>query len=84
MPLLRVKGHLNVVLGHFCNISYMNLQNIDQICHVIFGILCGIIEKVELSNILLHMEFKVTLKYGTPLGLDTSTCQILIKSVMQI
>ena len=55
MPLLRVKGHLNVVLGHFCNISYMYLQNIDQICHAIFGILYGIIEKVELSNILLHM-----------------------------
>ena len=55
MPLLRVKGHLNVVLGHFCNISYMYLQNIDQICDEIFGILCGITEKVELSNILLHM-----------------------------
>ena len=54
-PLLRVKGHLNVVLEHFCNISYMYLQNIDQICHAIFGIFCGITEKVELSNILLHM-----------------------------
>ena len=55
MPLLRVKGHLNVVLGDFCNINYMYLQNIDQICHAIFGILSGIIEKVELSNILFHM-----------------------------
>ena len=56
MPLLRVKGHLNVVTSrHFCNISYMYLQNLDQICHAIFGILCGIIEKVELSNIVLHM-----------------------------
>ena len=35
MQLLRVIGHLNVVLGHFCNISYMYLQNIDQICHAI-------------------------------------------------
>ena len=55
MPLLRVKVHLNVVLGHFCNISYMYLQNIDEIYHAIFGILCGIIENVELSKILLHM-----------------------------
>ena len=55
MPLLGVKGHLNVVLEHFCNISYMYLQSIDQICHAIFGILCGTIEKLELSNILLHM-----------------------------
>ena len=52
---MRVKGHLNVVLGHFCNISYMYLQNIDHICHAIFGILYGIIANVELSNILLHM-----------------------------
>ena len=43
------------VLGHFYNISYMYLQNIDQICYASVGILCGIIEKVELSNILLHM-----------------------------
>ena len=35
MPLLRLKGHLNIVSGHFCNISYMYLQNIDQICHAI-------------------------------------------------
>ena len=55
MPLLKVKGHLNVILQLFFNISYMYLQNIDQICHAICGILCGIIEKVELSNILLHM-----------------------------
>ena len=55
IPLLRVKGHLNVVLGHFCNISYTYLQNIDQICDAIFDILCGIIEKVELSNTLLHV-----------------------------
>ena len=55
MLLLRVKRHLNVVFGHFCNISYMYLQNIDQICHAIFGILGGIIEKVEHSNVLLHM-----------------------------
>ena len=36
MPLLRVTGHLNVVLGHLCDISYMYLQNIDQICLAIF------------------------------------------------
>ena len=35
MPLLTVKGHLNVVLGDFCNISYMYQQNIEQICHAI-------------------------------------------------
>ena len=39
---------------HFCNISYMYLQNIDQICHAIFGIIGGTIEQLELSNILLH------------------------------
>ena len=55
MPLLRIKGHLNVVLGHFCNISYMYPQNTDQIGHAIFDIFCGIIEKIEFSNILLHM-----------------------------
>ena len=54
ISLLRVYNHLNVILEHFYNISYMYLQNIDQICHAIFGILCGTIEKLELSNTLLQ------------------------------
>ena len=62
--LLGVEGHLNVVVGHFCNISYMYLQNIDQICYAIFDIFCGNIEKLELSKILLHMGFYGHLKIG--------------------
>ena len=54
-----MKTHLTIVVGHFYNISYMFLiyipQNIDQICLAIFGMLCGNIEKLELSKIPLHM-----------------------------
>ena len=54
-PLLRVKGHLNVVLGHFgkhqLHVTAKYISNMS--CH--FRILGGITEKVELSNILLHM-----------------------------
>ena len=41
----------------------MYLQNIDQICPVIFGIICRNIQKLELSIIILNMGVKV-LKRG--------------------
>ena len=59
--LMGVKGHLSVVVGHFCHISYIYLQNINQICHDIFG---GNREKFELSKILLHMGVQGNLKIG--------------------
>ena len=61
----------------------MYMQNIDQICHAICGIICGTIENLSFVTFFYTWEFKVTLKYGTP-GQDTSTYEIYIKSVIEI